>query len=133
MANVALPVNMADVEAGGTFELMPPDVYEVEINNVELKKSQNGNDYLAMTYKVINNEEWAGRKLWDNVSLVKEALFRLKQLSLACGVEITDEFSTEDFLGETLEVSVDIENTNKQDDDGNFVQRNCVKKYIFSE
>lgn len=127
MPSVKLPMNMSDVEASSTFEVMPPGNYEVEINEMKLKKSAAGNDYFAITYKVINDDEFAGQKLWDNVSLVPAALFKLKQLSLACGINIEDELDTEDFLGATLEVVVDIgKNQNGED-------RNEVKRYIFEE
>lgn len=132
MSKVSLPTNLEDIEAGGSFDALPADTYTLEIDNVEQKVSpSSGNDYLSMTLKVIDHEEFTGRKVWDNISLVEQALFKLKQISLSAGIDIATDFDTEDFLGAVVTAVVDQEPSTKEDEDGNPIMRNVVKYYVY--
>lgn len=129
---IELPKNLEEVEASGNFELLPPGTYTLEIDNIECKTSKQDKPYLNMTYKVVDDADYAGRKLFDTISLAESALFRLKQLALATNINISEEFDTEDFLGATFDAVVDIEKgTLKPGTDENFPDKNRIKSYVF--
>ena len=89
---VELPQNLEEVEAGGNFELIPPGTYSFEVDNMEVKTGKtSGKPYLNMTYKVVDDEDVAGRKVFDIISLAPDALWRLKQFALATGIDIAKE------------------------------------------
>jgi len=120
MANISLPTNLADVKAEGNFELKPLGTYTVEVQKVEVKHSPGKeHPYLSMQYNITEPEEFAGGKFFDNVSMSPKALFKFKQLTLACNLDITDQFDTDDLLGNT--VSLVIKYENKKDSAGNLV------------
>ena len=133
---VELPTNMEDVEAGGDFELLPPGTYALAVDNIEIKTSQSSQKpYMNMTYKVVDDPDYAGRKLFDIISLAESALFRLKQFSLATGVDIATSFDTEDFLNAEFSSVVDIEKGTLKPgtDDEFYPDKNKVKSYVFEK
>ena len=93
---IELPKNLEDVESGG-FELLPPATYQLEVDNLESKTSGADKPYLSMTYKVVDDPDYAGRKLFDNISLAENALWRLKDFTKSIGVDVASSFDTEDF------------------------------------
>lgn len=140
MAHISLPTNLSEVEAGGNFEVLPLGQYTVEIEKVEVKHSP-GKDhpYLAMKYNITEGptDNCAGRKLFDNISMAPQALFKFKQLTLACNLAISDEFDTDDLLGNS--VTVVIKHENKLDAakqlkigaDGTPEKREVIDRYIY--
>jgi len=138
MANISLATSLADVEANMVFETLPIGTYEVEVEQIEVKQA-NGKEfpYLSMRYNIIEPTEFAGKKLFDNVSMAPTALFKLKQLTLACNLDIGAEFDTDDLLG--ANVSVVVKHENKKDNAGNLVmledgvlaKRETIDRYIF--
>lgn len=139
MAGIKLPTNLEDVKAQQEFKVAPPGDYTMEVKKVEQKISQAKNPYLVFEMNIIDDEDNTDVKVFENVSLVDKALFRLKQISLATGVEISDEFETDDFVGATLEVTLDTEQQldankkPKETDEGEPILRNIVKRIHFEE
>lgn len=136
MPKITLPVNLEDVESGGTFELIPSAEYALEVNNIEQKVGgDSGADYLSFTFKIIDDDDFTGRVLWDNVSLQPQALFKLKQLSISAGIDIAEDFDTEDFLGAVVLGVVGDEPQKKNgevvvdEDTGNPLMKNVIKGY----
>jgi len=131
MPKISLPMNLEDVTAN-SFDALPPDTYEAEIDNIEQKIGAASKEpYLSLTFKVVNDDDFAGRKFWDNISLQEQALYKLKQLALSAGITIGGDFDTEDFLGATVVAVLDEEESNKMDSDDNPVMKNVVKYYKF--
>lgn len=136
---VELPQDLADVEAGGNFELLPPGTYSFEVDNVETKTGKDsGKPYLNMTYKIVDDEDYAGRVIFDIISLSPAALFKLKQFSLATGFDISTEFDTEDFLRLEFDAVLDVEKggLKGEDSEGNDVyypDKNVIKSFVFTE
>lgn len=119
---VTLPKSLADVESSSR-EPIDPGTYAATISNLTEKVgSSSGKPYLALELTV-QDDDFDGRKVFDNVSLQENALWKLKELAEAAGVEIDDEFDTEDFLGCELSIVVDIEQREDYD------PRNIVKRY----
>jgi len=130
MARISLPVDLVDVEAGGKFETLPAATYSLRIENIVEKIGADSQaPYLVLTHEVIDDPDFAGRKLWDNISLQEQALFKLKQLSISAGIDISREFDTEEFLGAVVLAVVDLEKSNKNDEDGNPIMRNVIRNY----
>jgi len=119
---VKLPKSLNDVESSNR-EPIDPGTYDATISNiVEKVGSNSGKPYLSLELTIVD-EPFAGRKVFDNVSLAEKALWKLKQLSEATEVEIDDEFDTEDFLGSEVSIVVDIEQSKGYD------PKNIVKRY----
>jgi len=131
---VDLPQDLADVKAGG-FELLPPGTYFFEVDNIEMKTGKDSQKpYMNMTYKVLEDEELAGRKIFDMITLSADALWRLKQFSLATGIDIGTNFDTEDFLGATFSAVVDVEKGGqKPGTDDMYPDKNKIKSFVYTE
>ena len=56
-------------EEAVTFEVADTGVYELEIENAELKKTEGGKNYIALTFVIRDDVEqnFAGVKVWDNI------------------------------------------------------------------
>ena len=61
--------------------------YNVKIDKVEAKKSQTGNPYLNWETSIIDGE-FKGCKLWHVTSLQPQALFNLRNLLVAAGLDV---------------------------------------------
>lgn len=78
-------VDFSGVDTSGGREI-PDGQYLLAVEAVEEKESQEGNPYLAWTYKVVEGDAKGGR-VWDNTSLQPQALWRLAKLLRYLGVE----------------------------------------------
>lgn len=86
-----IKVDFTGVEAGQAGKLLPegPTVFEVEDISQEVGE-ESEQPYLAVTLKVVEGEENAGTKAWDNFSLQPQALWKLRGFLDALGVETED-------------------------------------------
>lgn len=103
-----IKINMEDVESR---KALPEGDYLFEIDEVEVKTADNsGADYLAFTMKVADGPN-KGSKVWHNCSLQPQALFNLKSVMEACGMEAegTVEFDPADMIGMTFGGTVAME------------------------
>lgn len=86
--------------------------YVVEVESVEEKTSESsGQQYLAWEFRVAEGK-FKGKKLWHNTSLQPQALFNLRNLLEAMGVEVVDgemDLNLSDFVGERVGVNVEME------------------------
>lgn len=57
--------------SSGSYELLPPGRYTAQISNHDLKVSQKGGKYLALTLE-ITGPTHEGRKLFDNLNIINE-------------------------------------------------------------
>ena len=108
-----IKVDFSEVESQD-FSL-PNGPYILAVTSVEKKRSEaSGNDYLAWEYKVSEGKH-KGKKVWDNTSLQPQALWRLRNLLEAMGMEIEDgemDIDLDELAGEL--VGVEIENEKYQ-------------------
>lgn len=108
---------------------LDPGKYQLRISECAEATSSTGNPMLKLTYDVIADNEGesvpGNRKLWDNMSLQANALFRLKDLLDACGYDTSGglEFETADLIGQEIMAQVTQEEYN-----GN--TQNRVKRII---
>lgn len=56
-----------------SFDALPAGKYEVIITESEMKATKSGSgEYLQLTFEVVNNENFDGRKLWSRLNLVND-------------------------------------------------------------
>lgn len=103
-----ISVNLDDVQTTLAWE---PGWYMARIIDVEVRQARDGeSEYLNIAFECIETDEdkYPGYKVYTNCSLKPQALFRVKQLLQAAGIDWSSEgFNTEDMLGAELEIQVD--------------------------
>lgn len=82
-------VDFTGVDAGGRS--LPDGQYASSVEGIpELKTSaESGNQYISWTFKV-SEGKYKGRKVWHNTSLQPQALFNLRNLLEAMGIEVDE-------------------------------------------
>jgi len=126
-----MKVNFTDVEVSN-FEPLPSGWYTVAVTDGEIRESgpaskNPGAEYIHWEYTVQEGDS-ANRKVWDNTSMLPQALFSLKGLLAATGRFSDDQingeldFEIDDVVGATLQVRVA-----QREHDGNIY--NDVKGY----
>lgn len=95
MARISLGYKLE--EQSSSFEPMPAGSYFTKIIKAEVKKSSKGNDMISVQHEIISGE-FAGRKVFDNIMLMQESAFKMKQYAEVMGVESGDEIDTADFM-----------------------------------
>lgn len=101
-----LKVDMTNVEER---VVVPEGDYICKVAKIELQKSQEkGTTYLKWTY-VIGAGEHKGSKLYDNTSLQPKALFHLRGVLVACGLNVPKSvmsFDTDLCIGKIVGITV---------------------------
>src|SRR5580765_3902636 len=110
-------VDFTGVEAGGA-RAIPDGEYVFVVEEVSLETSQDsGQDYIKWQYKV-KDGKYKGARLWDNTSLQPQALWKLRQVLEAMGVEIPEgamDLELEEYVD--MEVGIVVENEKYQGKD----------------
>lgn len=99
-------VDLSGVEA--SRKAIPEGTYEVVVNEVTQKNSRDGNPMIAFEFEVTEGAN-KGAKLYENCSLQPQALFKLKSVLLALGMDIPNkafDLNLRDLVGLTCEVEV---------------------------
>ena len=102
----SLSIDFTGVEAGG--RVVPDGEYTAKIVVAELTESSKGNDMIKLELKVTGPKA-QGSKLYDNCSLLPQALFKLRTLLECAGMKVPDgamDLDTDDLIGEEVGVSV---------------------------
>lgn len=104
-------INFKNVETGGSLGPLPSGGYNARIAKIEEKKSQAGNMYLSFEFNVTDNGSYKNRKIWESFPLTENALWKLKQVLDAVGVDTSGEvdFSPQLVMGRELHLEVDVE------------------------
>lgn len=94
---------------------LPAGVYVVKLLDIDAtKKSRTGNDKMVIKTEVLQPASVAAKQKnwWFSLSLVESALFRVKQLMDACGIQLrASGFDTSDLIGREVGVVVNLEET----------------------
>ena len=95
---------------GGNFEPIPAGDYVVEIEKVENRTAKSGNEMLSLTFNVVEGE-YEGRKIFDLYVLTEKALWKLKDLLVAVGVDTEGmvDLDVDDLVGEVFTATVEIQ------------------------
>jgi len=118
-----------DLTKSTNDDAIPEGEYMVQVNKCDLTDSKRtpGNKNLAVEM-TIQEGEHRGRKLFDNLSLSQNALWRVTRFVNACGVYPPPTgFKTEDLLGAFLYCSVKNEQRMSMDPNGNLVPTNSLR------
>ncbi len=95
---------------GGDYTPIPADDYVVEIEKVENRTAKSGNEMLSLTFNVMEGE-YEGRKIFDLYVLTEKALWKLKDLLVAVGVDTEGmvDLDADDLVGEVFVAKVEIQ------------------------
>ena len=99
-------VDLSGVEA--SRKAIPEGTYGVVVNEATQKNSRDGNPLIAFEFEVAEGAH-KGAKLYENCSLQPQALFKLKSVLLALGMNIPNkafDLNLRDLVGLTCEVEV---------------------------
>lgn len=101
---------------GGNFEPIPADDYVVEIEKVENRTAKSGNEMLSLTFNVMEGE-YEGRKIFDLYVLTEKALWKLKDLLVAVGVDTEGmvDLDIDDLVGEVFVANIEIQESQGYD------------------
>mgnify|MGYP001313560415 CR=1 FL=1 len=105
-----LSIDFGGVQSGGG-RAVPDGDYQLEVEKVTEEESSEGNPYLKWIYTVTDGL-CKGAKIYDNTSLLPQALWRLKTLLECLGVDVPDSSLSLD-LGEMVGLSVEAEIVNE--------------------
>lgn len=97
-----------DFEGVKAFKTIPEGSYVVEVSEVTQETSSTDNDMLKWTFEVTEGK-YKGSKLWINTSLVKAALFKLREVLEGLGLEVPDDvmdLDLDDVVGLSCGVNV---------------------------
>jgi hypothetical protein len=74
-------------QAGGGFEALKAGEYEAVISKTEVKVSSGGNDMISVQLTIRNDveQEYGGRKVFDNYVATEKAMFKFHQVAKALG------------------------------------------------
>ena len=113
------------------FGPLPAGVYEAEVEKIETRTSAKGDEYLALTFNVIEDGA-VGRKIFDNFHLwnpnskaVEISQRRMSSLFKAAGFPTMG--PTDDLLERQVKVKVKV-----RDADNGYDAQNEVKAYLTS-
>ena len=95
---------------GGNFEPIPAGDYVLEIENIEEQVSKAGNNMLNITFNVAEGE-YAGRKIFEFYVLTEKALWKMKDLLIALGIDTEGQvdIDIDDLEGEMFIGNVEIQ------------------------
>lgn len=101
---------------GGNFEPIPAGDYVVEIEKVENRTAKSGNEMLSLTFNVMEGE-YEGRKIFDLYVLTEKALWKLKDLLVAVGVDTEGmvDLDVDDLVGEVFVANIEIQESQGYD------------------
>lgn len=101
-ADFEVDVDLTEVQAfGGGFKLAPEGDFDLTITNLEQKTSKSNNPMIVVTFEIADEGEHKGTRVYNNYSLLPQAIGRLKQLSVACGASL-DKFRASEHMGVTI-------------------------------
>ena len=106
---MAITLDFSNV-TGGNYEPIPTGDYVVEIEKVENRTAKSGNAMLNITFNVMEGEH-EGRKVFDFYVLTEKALWKLKDLLVAVGVDTEGmvDLDAEDLVGEVFVANIEIQ------------------------
>lgn len=99
-------IDLSGVEV--SRKVIPEGTYQVVVNEAKMGKSKEDKPKVAFEFEVSEGPN-KGFKLFENCSLQPQALFKLKSLLMALGVDIPDgafDLNLKDLIGLTCEVEV---------------------------
>jgi hypothetical protein len=116
-----MPFLSTDSKQGGNFDPITPGEYEVVISEVQVTTSSSQNPMIKAVLVIRSDvdQEFANRKIFDNLAVTEAAMFKFHNLSSALGFEDGHEFDTlEEFAQSILYSTVRVK-TKQEEYNGN--------------
>lgn len=104
--SASVNVDLSGVET--SRKTIPEGTYTLVVDSATQKSSQGGNPMIAFEFSVAEGK-YRGSKLYENCSLQPQALFKLKSVLIALGMEIPNkafDLDLKDLIGLTCEAEV---------------------------
>jgi hypothetical protein len=122
-----VPIDLNSVS--DDFTPMAEGIYKMQVEKLEPKVSQAGNNMINVTMNVLEPVEHLGRKGYTNLVLMPASMWKVKQFVKACGISFdTGGFNLGDAIGREVMVKVTQESYTAKD--GNEKIRNVFDEYI---
>lgn len=88
MPKILLDFSNVDLGLNNDFEPIPAGVYEAVIDGkgIETRLSQAGNETLNIPFVIVDDENYAGRRVFENFVLTESAAWKIGQLLVATGL-----------------------------------------------
>lgn len=105
-ASASVNVDLSGVEA--SRKTIPEGRYTLVVDSATQKSSREGNPMIAFEFSVAEGK-YQGSKLYENCSLQPQALFKLKSVLIALGMDIPNkafDLDLKDLIGLTCEAEV---------------------------
>lgn len=105
-----ISLDFTNVSSG--FEVLPEGNYEATVAKVEVRTSKAGDSqYLNFEWDVVDEETGKARKIWDIASLKPQALWKLKQIMEAFGMNTAGQIDLdpEAFVGQQAILTIEID------------------------
>lgn len=105
-ASASVNVDLSGVET--SRKAIPEGKYTLVVDGATQKNSQGGNPMISFEFSVADGK-YSGSKLYENCSLQPQALFKLKSVLIALGMDIPNkafDLDLKDLIGLTCEVEV---------------------------
>lgn len=104
--SASVNVDLSGVET--SRKTIPEGVYTLVVDSATQKSSQGGNPMIVFEFSVAEGK-YQGSKLYENCSLQPQALFKLKSVLIALGLDIPNkafDLDLKDLIGMTCEAEV---------------------------
>lgn len=104
--SASVNVDLSGVET--SRKTLPEGVYTLVVDSATQKSSQGGNPMIAFEFSVAEGK-YQGSKLYENCSLQPQALFKLKSVLIALGLDIPNkafDLDLKNLIGMTCEADV---------------------------
>ncbi len=141
MSLLNIDTSQPDLLKVRTFDPVPNAKYICEVENdlviEDTKAPDNNNQVVSIILRILDDGEYKGRKIFDNLTIGdtpearKKSDWKIAQFAVACGVctkETLSEIDLEAFKGSTVEVLV---GTKTSTYEGETKKKNVVKQYLF--
>lgn len=124
------------------WPVMPRGVYTFEVANephTEQAKSST-NNIIKVELKCLDEGEFKGLTIWDNIVLTPKAEFKLVHLVLAAGTQTREDMKNNDIdlsllKGQAIRAEVSIEGPtqDRNDPSKTYPEKNRIQRYVFDE
>jgi hypothetical protein len=82
-------------EQPSQFSVITEGRYDLEVVDAELGTSKSGNEKINVQFKIIDGSEFAGRRVWDNLTFTSTALWKVIQFLTAAKSPLIEKTSVD--------------------------------------
>lgn len=125
-----------------SWPVMPRGIYTFEIaNDLHTEQAKTStNQLIKVELKCMDDGEFKGSTVWDNIVLTPKAEFKLVHLVLAAGTQTREDIKQngvdlDRLKGQAVRAEVNIEGPSQDKNDPNktYPEKNKIQRYVFDE